>query len=158
MMSDEDIIEEVKRYPAAQIVLTGGEPSLFIDEDFIRRLKEGTGLPVAIETNGTRELPEGIDWVTVSPKTDMGVAGERFEEGNIRVKRADELKVVEVGQDLEKYFSLDCVTPETVMLLQPCYVEDREEREKNTRRTIGRVLCDPRWRLSLQTHRMIGVR
>lgn len=155
LMSDEDIIEEVKKYKAAQIVLTGGEPSLFIDEEFIRNLKVGCQLPIAIETNGTRELPEGIDWVTVSPKFGMDGQGS---EANLKVKRADELKVVETGQPLEPYFDLSCVDSSTVMLLQPCFVENPEEREKNTRRTIGRVLSDPRWRLSLQTHRLIGVR
>ena len=153
MMSDEEIVNEVKKYPASQIVLTGWEPSLFIDADFIRKLKEETGMPIAIETNGSRELPEGIDWVTVSPKF-----GEPGADDFLRVIKADELKVVDLGQDLEPYFHLDCVGEETVMLLQPCYVEDREEREKNTRRTIGRVLSDPRWRLSLQTHRFLNIK
>lgn len=148
-MRDEEIVKEINKYSASQIVLTGGEPSLFIDEEFIKKLKEETGLPIAIETNGTRELPDGIDWVTISPK---GTSPEIF------AKRADELKVVELGQDLEPYFHLPCVGYDTVMLLQPCFVEDREEREKNTRRTIGRVLKDPRWRLSLQTHRFLNIR
>lgn len=153
-MTDDQIIEEAKKYPAQQIVLTGGEPSLFIDEEFISRIKESTGLPIAIETNGTRLIPSGIDWVTVSPKIGMS------ESGNTEIKalKADELKVVDVGQPLEPYFSLPCVTPETAMLLQPCHVEDEQQTEKNTRRTIQRVLSDPRWRLSLQTHRFIGVR
>ena len=154
MMSDDEIIEIINRKPSAQIILTGGEPALFIDEKFISRLHEHTGLPVAIETNGTCLLPPGIDWVTVSPKVGMTDVGE----ASVIVERADELKVVDIGQDLNDYFRLGCVTPDTVMLLQPCYVEDALEREKNTRRTIQRVLDDPRWRLSLQTHRMIGVR
>ena len=65
MMSDEEIINEIKRQPSAQIVLTGGEPSLYIDDDFVSKLKEETGLPIAIETNGTHKLPKGIDWITV---------------------------------------------------------------------------------------------
>ena len=152
-MTDEEIVKEVKRYPASQIVLTGGEPSLWIDKDFIKYLKETTGLPIAIETNGTKKLPEGIDWVTVSPKS--GMSGNMNAE--VKADHADELKVVDIGQPLEDYFSLDCVNSETAMLLQPCFVEDREEREKNTRRTIQRVLSDPRWRLSLQTHRYMGI-
>lgn len=153
-MSDEAIIREVKKYPAPMIVLTGGEPSLFIDEEFIRRLKESTGKSIAIETNGTHVLPSGIDWITVSPKIGMSASGETV----IKVEKADELKVVDSGQDLDQYFSLDCVSDKTKMLLQPCYVPDETEREKNTRRTIQRVLDDPRWRLSLQTHRFIGIR
>lgn len=154
MMSDDEIIKEVKRYQASQIVLTGGEPSLFIDKNFIKRLKEETGLEIAIETNGTRELPAGIDWVTVSPKTGMS----DFGDSQLNVKHADELKVVDVGQELEGYFNLDCVKESTVMLLQPCFVNDENERLKNTRRTIRRVLSDPRWRLSLQTHKILGLR
>ena len=71
---------------------------------------------------------------------------------------ADELKVVDVGQELETYFLLPCVNKSTVMLLQPCYVDNPKKREENLNRTLRRVLEDPRWRLSLQTHRMIGVR
>lgn len=154
LMSPEDIIGEVEKYPAPLIVLTGGEPSLFIDGDFIRRLKTATGKEIAIETNGTRELPDGIDWVTVSPKIGMSEIGD----AGVRCRHADELKVVDTGQDLEQYFNLDCVDDATVMLLQPCYVDDDKERAANTRRTVRRVLEDPRWRLSLQTHRYLGIR
>lgn len=154
MLTDDEIIEEVKKYPKSQIVLTGGEPALFIDKDFIEKLKKETGVPITIETNGTIELPEGIDWVTVSPKIGMQDRGD----ASIKVKHADELKVVDVGQELEPYFQFDCVGPNTVMLLQPCYVENEEERKNNTRRTIGRVLEDPRWKLSLQTHRFLNIK
>lgn len=154
MMSDDDIIEEVKKYPASQIVLTGGEPSLFINEEFIGKLKEATGMPITIETNGTRELPTNIDWVTVSPKFGIQAKGD----ATIKVKKANELKVVDIGQELEPYFHLSCVGAETTMLLQPCYVENEKEREQNTRRTIGRVLDDSRWRLSLQTHRWVNIK
>ena len=154
MMSDEEIIAEVKKYPARWIILTGGEPSLWIDEDFVGKLKIATGKKIAIETNGTKELPRNIDWVTVSPKSGMSSVGD----AEVVCRHADELKVVDIGQDLEEYFSLGCVGKETRMLLQPCYVEDEEEREKNTRRTIQRVLDDPRWSLSLQTHRFLKIR
>lgn len=154
MMTDDEILEEIKKYPAQQIVLTGGEPSLFIDEDFIILLRKATGKRIAIETNGTHILPSGIDWVTVSPKVGMSPTGD----ASVKTVRADELKVVDVGQDLEPYFLLPCVSENTVMLLQPCHVEDEEENKKNTRRTIQRVMEDPRWRLSLQTHRLVGVR
>ncbi|MCH5241489.1 MAG: radical SAM protein [Muribaculaceae bacterium] len=154
LMNDEEIINEIKKYPASQIVLTGGEPSLFIDEDFVSKIKNSTGLPITIETNGTTVLPKGIDWVTVSPKSGMQERGDAC----VKVEHANELKVVDVGQDLEPYFQLKCVGNDTVMLLQPCYVEDQTEREKNTRRTIRRVMSDPRWRLSLQTHRFLNIK
>ena len=154
-MTDAEIIEEVRKYKARQIVLTGGEPSLFIDSEFLKSLKEASGLEIAIETNGTNPLPEGIDWVTVSPKEGIDdVAGD----ARIKVLYANEIKVVDVGQNLEPYFSLPCKGEQTEMLLQPCFVEDEAQCTANMRNTIRRVLEDPRWRLSLQTHRFAGIR
>lgn len=153
-MSDEEIINEVKKYKARQIVLTGGEPSLFIDDAFINDLKKSTGMRIAIETNGTNPLPKGIDWVTVSPKEGINISGD----AGLSVDYADELKVVDCGQPLESYFTLKCVKSTTVMLLQPCYLENPEKSQANIKKTISRVLEDPRWRLSLQSHKMLGIR
>lgn len=152
-MTDDAIIEEVNKFPARWIILTGGEPSMWIDSDFVKRLKNVTGKSIAIETNGSLPLPEGIDWVTVSPKCGMEGAGEY----PIMAMRADELKVVDVNQDLEQYFNYPCVTSQTKMYLQPCYVPDATENTFNTQRTIKRVLSDPRWTLSLQTHRLLNI-
>lgn len=153
-MSDTDIIRAINLYKADWVVLTGGEPSLLIDADFIRLLKQTTGKKIAIETNGTHELPEGIDWVTVSPKSGIeGVAGDT----EVKVSRADEIKVVDVGQDLDVYFDLPCRGDSTLMYLQPCYVEDMKKRKSNTLRTVRRIMEDPRWTLSLQTHRYLGI-
>ena len=147
MMSDEEIIAEVMRYPQARIVvLTGGEPSLFIDEAFISKLKTATGKTITIETNGTNALPEGIDWVTLSPKTG-------FDGGDLQpllLTECDELKVVYVGQRLEEYFGIKA----REYYLQPCYCNDEELRKAIVRATIEAVMRDSRWRLSLQTHRI----
>lgn len=152
-MSDNDIIHAVNLYRADWIVLTGGEPSLQIDADFIKALRRATGKKIAIETNGTRPLPPGIDWVTVSPKENIGGNGIL----PVIVERADEIKVVEVGQELEKYFSLPCRGPQTLMYLQPCYVDDAEQRRENRMRTLRRVFADPRWTLSVQLHRFLHI-
>lgn len=153
-MSDTDIIRAINLYKADWVVLTGGEPSLWIDKDFVRLIKQATGKKVAIETNGTHEIPEGIDWVTVSPKTGISdIMGDPV----IKVDRADEIKVVDVGQDLEDYFNLPCRKENTLMYLQPCYVADEQTRRSNRLRTVRRVLEDPRWTLSLQTHRFLGI-
>lgn len=152
-MTDDDIIHAVNLYTASWIVLTGGEPSLFIDNDFVRMLKRATGKKVAIETNGTVEIPEAIDWVTVSPKKD--ICGK--DGGEVIAKKADELKVIDVGQPLEPYFTLPCVKENTLMYLQPCYVKDKKMREANRLRTLRRVLADPRWTLSVQLHRYLGI-
>ena len=73
------------------------------------------------------------------------------------VDRADEIKVIDVGQDLEPYFALPCRGDRTLMYLQPCYVEDKAMREANRLRTVRRVLADPRWTLSVQLHRFLGI-
>lgn len=153
-MTDTDIVHAVNLYKADWVVLTGGEPTLWIDADFIRLLHQATGKKIAIETNGTHPIPDGIDWVTVSPKTGMA---DMIGDPVIKVDRADEIKVVDIGQDLEDYFFLPCRGEKTLMYLQPCYVSDPRKRESNTLRTVRRVLQDPRWTLSLQIHRYLGI-
>ncbi len=152
-MTDPEIFAEVSPYPAEWVILTGGEPAMAIDSRFVRDLKQETGKKVAIETNGTFPLPEEIDWVTVSPKGDISGC-----EAEVRAAHADEIKVVNVGQDLEPYFELPCRKPETLMYLQPCYVDDPDARARNQQQTVERVLADPRWKLSAQIHRFLQIR
>ena len=124
MMSLQEIVDEVNKYPIAPlVVLTGGEPSLFIDETFVAELKQKTRKTIAIETNGTRPLPSNLDWVTLSPKS-------AFEGGDAEpcvLKRCDELKVVYLGQDLAQYDGIEAKH----RFLQPCFVEDLEQRKAN---------------------------
>lgn len=154
-MDDETIVHAVKLYTANWIVLTGGEPALAIDDDFIHLLKRATGKKIAIETNGTVALPAGIDWVTVSPK--FGICGAGEGVGDVVVSRADEIKVVDTGQDLEPYFNLLCRDEKTLMYLQPCHVPDQEQNIRNRLRTVRRVLEDPRWTLSVQLHKFLNI-
>ncbi|MBD5186499.1 MAG: radical SAM protein [Bacteroidales bacterium] len=155
LMSDNDIIHAVNLYQAEWIILTGGEPSLWIDETFIKMLKRATGKKIAIETNGTRPLPPGIDWVTVSPKD--GICDDNSGQAELKVEHADEIKVVDVGQPLDRYFDLPCRGQNTLMYLQPCFVSDPDENLSNRLRTVNRVLDDPRWTLSVQLHRFLGI-
>lgn len=152
-MSDDDIIRAVKLYKADWIVLTGGEPALWIDDDFVKALKRATGKKVAIETNGTREVPGSIDWVCVSPKQGISGGGDDA----VRATRADEVKVVDTGQPLEQYFDLPCVDENTLFYLQPCFVADPARNEANRLRTLRRVMDNPRWTLSVQLHRFLGI-
>ena len=150
MMSLPEIVEQVMQYPEAPlIVLTGGEPSLWIDEDFVMGLKQMTGKHIAIETNGTRPLPHGIDWVTLSPKTGIGDSGDL----PVVLTHCDELKVVYLGQDLSQY---DSITADH-RYLQPCWVSNESDRKRNMLATVQAVLDHPEWRLSLQTHRILGI-
>lgn len=153
-LSETDIASFVNAYPAEWIILTGGEPSLYADDSLIHFLHVATGKKIAIETNGTRHVPESIDWVTFSPKCGLTDS----EEANIlRLQRADEIKVVDVGQDLDFYFSLPQAGSLTLMYLQPCYVADETRYRANISRTIENVKADPRWRLSAQLHRFLQI-
>ncbi|MBP5689230.1 MAG: radical SAM protein [Muribaculaceae bacterium] len=150
MMSLPEIVDEVMKYPGAPlIILTGGEPSLYIDEPLLKALHL-TGKRIAIETNGTRHLPPGIDWVTLSPK--FGFPG-----GDVQpcvMNCCDELKVVYFGQDLSQY---DFITAEH-RFIQPCFVPDKQQRIINLQLCVDAVLANPRWRLSLQVHRLLGIK
>ena len=109
-----------------------------------------TGKRIAIETNGTRPLPHDIDWVTLSPKTGLGNSGDL----PVVLTRCDELKVVYLGQDLTQY---DNITA-NYRYLQPCWVDDEEQCRRNMQDTVQAVLLHSEWRLSLQTHRILGIR
>lgn len=150
MMSAPQIVDEVMKHPGAPlIVITGGEPSLHIDEALIKALKL-TGKKIAIETNGTRPLPDGIDWITLSPKS-------AFAGGDIVpcvLDHCHELKVVYTGQDLAQYDNIHAMH----RFLQPCFVDDRQQCQANVQSCINAVLSNPSWRLSLQTHRIVGIR
>lgn len=151
MMTARAIIDAVNNYPHAPlVVLTGGEPSLFIDESFIAELKQQTGKRIAIETNGTRPLPNNLDWVTFSPKT--GFEGGDQEPSILR--ECDELKVVYLGQDLTQYNDIKA----DYRFLQPCYSENESQRRINMESCVDAVLNNPGWRLSLQTHRILHIR
>ena len=133
-MSDQEIVEAVKAYPAKMVVLTGGEPGLWVDEALVTLLHRA-GKYVCIETNGTRPLPMEIDWVTCSPK----------EGAPVILERIDEVKVVYVGQRLDHYAHLRA----PYHFLQPCSCA-------NTKEVLDYILAHPTWRLSLQTHKLAG--
>ena len=135
-MSDEEILDAVGEYPATTVILTGGEPSLCVDREFVDRLHR-IGKYVCIETNGTRALPDNIDWVTCSPKQGAKPV----------ISRMDEVKVVYEGQDITVYELL----PAGHFFLQPCSCS-------NVAETVACVMQHPKWRLSLQTHKLIDIR
>ncbi|HVN96660.1 MAG TPA: 7-carboxy-7-deazaguanine synthase [Syntrophorhabdaceae bacterium] len=123
------------------VVLTGGEPALQVDRLLVDTLR-AKGLEIAIETNGTLPIPQGIDWITVSPKA----------RARLAVVSGNELKLVypQQGTSPDLYENLDFQH----FLLQP---EHGPDREKNVRGAIEYCLSHPRWRLSLQTHKILGI-
>jgi 7-carboxy-7-deazaguanine synthase len=124
------------------VVCTGGEPLLQLDREAIDAF-HARGFRVAIETNGTIAPPPGIDWVCVSPKATAALA----------VDSGDELKLVYPQSDAlpERFESLAF----DHFFLQPM---DGPSREANTRGAIDYCLAHPRWRLSIQSHKIIGIR
>ncbi|WP_334163532.1 7-carboxy-7-deazaguanine synthase [Phenylobacterium sp.] len=123
------------------VVLTGGEPLLQVDEALVAAL-HARGFSIALETNGTLPVPPGVDWICVSPKADAEVVQTH----------GHELKLVypQPGVDPERFEHLDFER----FLLQPM---DGPDREANTRAAIAYCLAHPRWRLSVQTHKYLGI-
>ena len=129
------------------VVFTGGEPLLQLDEQLIEKLHQ-KGFEVAIETNGTIKVPKGVDWVCVSPK-----AGS-----DLIVLQANELKLVipQEGQDsLEKLLARFEKMDYRNRFLQPM---DGANLKINTELAISLCQKRPLWRLSLQSHKLIGIR
>jgi 7-carboxy-7-deazaguanine synthase (Cx14CxxC type) len=125
------------------VVCTGGEPLLQLDEPLIAALHEA-GFEIAIETNGTIRAPAGIDWICVSPKAGADLVQQS----------GDELKLV---------FPQAGLSPESVEALEfrHFFLQPMDgpppERDRNTERAVRYCLAHPRWRLSLQTHKLLGL-
>lgn len=152
-MSDEEILSAIAAFPSRFVVITGGEPTLQADERLITMLHD-SGYEIAMETNGTRPVPAGVDWITVSPKVDfVGHAGRPA------VMRCNELKCVfgESHATGEADVS-DCGIEADYYYLQPCDTGDAERNSRITKACIDYICRHPRWRLSLQTHKLTGIR
>ena len=123
------------------VVCTGGEPLLQIDSELVEALHDNK-FEIAIETNGTIKPPQGIDWICVSPKA----------ESDILINKGDELKLVypQEGAEPSKYEHLEF----DYFSLQPM---DSDQLEENTKKTIEYCNQHPLWRLSLQTHKFLGI-
>jgi 7-carboxy-7-deazaguanine synthase len=124
------------------VVLTGGEPMLQVDAALVDAL-HARGFRVAIETNGTLPVEPGIDWVCVSPKAGSDVVQTR----------GDELKLVwpQPGSDIDAIERWDFAN----FLIQPM---DDARGDANVRAAIDFAMARPKWRLTLQTHKMLGLR
>ena len=151
-MSEEEIVEEATCHKPRHIVITGGEPALQLTQSLVDKLHEADFF-IQVETNGTLPLPEGIDWVTVSPKA--ALLREDL--------KVDELKVLFMG---------DGTDPESVLMslpfgrdgrgprlyLQPLDTGDEMRSRIILRDIIAYVLEHPKWSLSLQTHKLLGIK
>ncbi|WP_294789053.1 7-carboxy-7-deazaguanine synthase QueE [Prevotella sp.] len=139
-MSDEDILNRIKSYPSRFVVLTGGEPSLQVDRQLVDLLHKHD-YELAMETNGTHPIVDGIDWITCSPK------------GNTQIKRCNELKCI--FEENTQHPDDHGIIAE-YKYLQPCDVQDAECNAQIVKRCFDYILQYPEWRMSLQTHKLVG--
>lgn len=127
---------------APYVVCTGGEPSLQLDAPLIDAL-HAAGFEIAIETNGTLPTPAGVDWICVSPKANTQLAQTSGHELKLVYPQADAQPARFEQLAFENFY------------LQPM---DSPQRAENTRAAIAYCLAHPRWRLSVQTHKDLGIR
>ncbi len=124
------------------MVLTGGEPLLQVDKPLIDALKN-EDIYIAVETNGTLEAPDGIDWICMSPKANT----------EIKLKKGSEVKVVYPQKNLnpDDFNVLDFKN----FYIQPM---DSQSYEDNVSQAVKYCMRNPNWKLSLQTHKILGIR
>lgn len=138
-MSNEEIVAKLLNYPTRFVVLTGGEPSLQVDEELINLLHKHD-FYIAIETNGTHKLVDGIDWTTCSPK------------GKSAISSCDELKCIYDGTTPPDDHGIEA----RYYYLQPCDTGNEQQNKEIVANCIEYIKQHPKWRLSLQTHKLVG--
>ena len=145
--SAKQLIEKIKslwvsRDDNIAVVLTGGEPLLQVNDELVAALKQEQ-IYIAVETNGTLDAPDHIDWICMSPKANT----------EIKLKKGNEIKVIfpQESLDPEKFSLFDF----SDFYLQPM---DSNEYQENLNATITYCQKNPKWKLSLQTHKILGIR
>ena len=156
-MTARDILEAVRKEGGVcrRVCLTGGEPLLQVNQELLDTLQDA-GYQLHLETNGTRPVPEMIDWVTLSPKEDVpGLVGH----GKVVLERANEVKLVYDGSLEEERMEKWAAFPAAWHFLQPCDTGNPEQNTEILARTIDYVKGHGAiWRLSLQTHKLLNIR
>jgi 7-carboxy-7-deazaguanine synthase len=124
------------------VVFTGGEPGLQLDQALVDAL-HAEDVYITVETNGTLELPQGIDWITVSPKANAPLKLVAGNELKLVYPQVENVPADFAGLNFEHYY------------LQPC---DDANHGINTESTIAYCLANPKWKLSVQSHKYVGIR
>jgi organic radical activating enzyme len=146
-MSVEEVLAEIEKYGCKWIIWTGGEPTLQLTDAIVARFKE-QGYFQAIETNGTRRVPVGIDYITCSPK-------QYFEKVKELIPVVDELRFpIQKGDSLPDISML----PKTERYLLSPIFDNQEIIQENVDYCVTLVKENPPWALSLQVHKLIGIR
>lgn len=147
-MSEAEVVEAVRQYPAHLVVVTGGEPALQLTPSLVDAL-HAAGRRVAVETNGTRPLPANVDWVTLSPK-DAFLGPQAAPV----LTKADELKLLFDGVREPQPYGTIAVAHR---YLQPCDSGDTARNARTTAAAVDYIMRHPEWRLSLQIHKILGI-
>ena len=149
VLSEEEIVDRVVGYPAQMVVITGGEPALQLTDSLVDKLHDENRF-VAVETNGTMPLPTNVDWITLSPK--QSFVGEK---GSVVLPYADEVKVIFDGiHSPEEMFG---IIDTDNLFLQPCDLGNDHRNQELIAQCVNYIKHHPQWRLSLQTHKHIGI-
>lgn len=149
-MSDAEIVAKVASYPARLVVITGGEPSLQLTKSLVDALHQEDKF-VAVETNGTHRLPSNVDWITLSPK-DLFLGNE----AKVELSIVDEIKVIYDGEhEPHMYSEIMCTH---ARFLQPCDTGDAARNAEIVNSAVEYIKRDPRWKLSLQIHKILNIR
>ncbi|CEA16582.1 hypothetical protein ING2E5B_1844 [Fermentimonas caenicola] len=146
-MSLEEVLKEIEQYNCKWIIWTGGEPALQLNDKIVAFFKE-RGYLQAIETNGTKRIPSGIDYITCSPKQNFEIVRElipEVDELRFPIQKGDPLPDISILPKTNRY------------LLSPIFDNDKVIQE-NVDYCISLIKDNPVWALSLQTHKLIGIR
>lgn len=148
-MDEYEIVLEVMKQSSSckYVVLTGGEPTLQVNSKLIGLLHD-KGYYIAMETNGMNEVPNGVDWVTCSPKSQF------VDNGKLVIKQCDELKLVYTNKNEVTDFGIKA----DYFYLQPCDTGDEKQNGFIIWKLIDFVKANPRWKISLQTQKILKVR
>ena len=147
------------------VVLTGGEPGLQVDKPLVDAL-HNAGFYICIETNGTRPLPAGIDWITCSPK-ESSLPHSAISNQPLALRKVNEVKVVFTGtydpeiwrDQLEaEHWLLQPLRFTGEWLIEHTVDEWEDDRNDNLDDTVRYILSHPFWRLSIQVHKIVGLR
>lgn len=160
-MSAEEIVDAISVWPSRFVVLTGGEPTLQVDDAFVDLLHQH-GYEVAMESNGTRPAPRNLDWLTVSPKDWWKASGGWWTEHRSRINEVkivfDEDTPARLSSTHNPQLIIQNSNPITLYSLQPCDTGDAERNARILHLCIEYIKQHPQWRLSLQTHKLVGIR
>lgn len=147
-MTEDEVVEKVLSFSCPFVVLTGGEPTLQLTKSLVAKL-HSAGLYLSMETNGTRPEPcAWVDWVTVSPKSAFVAGAEP------KVQSADEIKVVFDGVHKVSDYGIKAGHH----FIQPCDTGNEKRNTEILAESVAFVKSNPDWRLSLQQHKIIGIR